>query len=196
MGSKKKIATKSPAPLVVGADFVERFWEQSWTYIKTVVDVSVDPILILDRDLRVMAANRAFFKTFEVDVQETEGRSVYQLGNNQWDIPELRKLLEDILPNKTFFKGFEVTHVFPTIGERTIILNARQIRFRKEEASELFMPIILLVLEDVTDMIAVAQTLAEHTKSIELKLTQQTERLEKHIETLKKEIVDLKKPMR
>ena len=187
--------TKSGADLVrtpMGADFVERLWEESWTYIKTVVDIVREPILILDKNLRVMAANESFYRIFQVEPKDTENKVVYELGNGQWSIPALRKLLEDILPKNTFFKGFEVTHEFPFIGRKVMILNARQIH-PKESASELFPPIILLAMEDVTDMMVVAETLASHANQLEAKLTQRTEKLETHIGNLEKEISELKK---
>ena len=177
----------------IGTDFFERLWEESWIYIKTVVDVVREPILILDKDLRVMAANEPFYRTFQVELKDTEGKIVYELGNRQWDIPALRKLLEDILPKNTFFKGFEVTHDFPLIGSKVMILNARQIHFKEETVPGLFPPIILLAIEDVTDMMAVAETLAGHVKQFEAKLTERTQKLETHIGKLEAEINNLKK---
>ncbi len=163
--------------------FVERVWEESWTYIKTVVDVMREPILILDKDFRVMAANEPFYQTFQVLPSDTEKKIVYQLGNGQWDIPALRKLLEDILPKNTFFKGFQVSHEFPHIGRKVIILNARQI-YRKDTPSEIFPPIILLAMEDVTDMMDVAQKLADHTNKFEVTLTDRTQKLEIQMDKL------------
>ena len=149
----------------IGPELIEHIWEKSWTYIKTVVDIVREPVLILDKDLRVMAANESFYRTFQVERIDTEKKIVYQLGNGQWNIPALRKLLEDILPKNSFFKGFEVTHEFPVIGRKIIILNARQIHFKEDSTSEKFPPIILLAMEDVTDMMVVAETLADHAKS-------------------------------
>lgn len=176
----------------IGPDFFEHVWKESWTYIRTVVDVVREPILILDKDLRVMAANEPFYRTFQVEPKNTEGKVVYELGNGQWDIPALRKLLEDILPKHTFFKGFEVTHKFPSIGQKTVILNARQIHF-KEPSAKPFPPIMLLAMEDVTEMMGVAEKLARHTNEFEIKMAERTEKLEIHIEALKKEIDKLKK---
>ena len=177
----------------VGADFFERLWDESWTYIKTVVDVVREPVLILDKEFRVMAANEPFYRMFQVEPRDTEGKVVYDLGNGQWNIPSLRKLLENILPKNTFFKGFEVSHEFPSIGRKEMILNARQIHFKEDSDSELFPPIILLAMEDVTEMMAVAQHLTDHTKQLELKLTERTQRLELNISKLQKEIDLLKK---
>jgi nitrogen-specific signal transduction histidine kinase len=171
---------------------IEPLWEKSWTYIKTVVDVVREPILILDKDLKVMAANDSFYRTFQVESKDTEGEIIYGLGNGQWNIPALKKLLEDILPKNTFFKGFEVDHNFPFIGKKIMILNAREIHFKQDPSAGLFPPIILLAMEDVTDMMMVAETLAGHANQIETKLVAQTQKLEIQIKKLEKEIVSLK----
>ncbi len=177
----------------VGADFFTHLWEKSWTYIKTVVDVVREPVLILDKDLRVMAANEPFYRTFNVLPQDTENRVVYELGNGQWDIPALRKLLEDILREHTFFKGFQVAHEFPSIGRKVMILNARQIHIKDDASLEQFPPIIMLAIEDVTEMMVVAETLSGHAKQIEAKLMERTQKMEIHIGKLEKEITELKK---
>ena len=176
-----------------GADFFIRLSEESWTYIKTVVDVVREPVLILDKDLCVMAANEPFYKIFQVEAKDTEHTLVYKLGDGQWNIPSLRKLLEDVLPKNTFFKGFEVTHDFPIVGNKTIILNARQIHFKEDVSSGFFPPIILLAMEDVTEMMNVAQLLAEHTKKFQTQMTERTIMLEKNIKELTEEILKLNK---
>jgi hypothetical protein len=182
---------KSEIGKTAGSDFFARLWDKSWTYIKTVVDVVREPILILDKDLRVIAANEPFLRTFQVELINTEGKIVYELGNGQWDIPNLRKLLEDILPKHAFFKGFEVDHVFPSIGRKVMILNARQIHF-KDDASKLFPPIILLAMEDVTEMMDVAEMLARHTNEFEVEMAERTSQLETHSKMLENEIKKLR----
>ncbi|MDB5204662.1 MAG: sigma-54 dependent transcriptional activator protein [Candidatus Taylorbacteria bacterium] len=186
---KPKHKEKEESEEKVGADFFERLWEESWTYIKTVVDVVREPVLILNKDLCVLSANESFYRTFQVDIKETENTLVYELGNGQWNIPSLRKLLEDILPKNTFFKGFEVAHEFPAIGRKVMILNARQIHFKGETS---FSPIILLAIEDVTEMITIAEKLANHTNKFEDKIIERTQKLEIIIERMEKEIDKLK----
>lgn len=177
----------------------EIVWEKSWKYIKTIVDIVREPILILDKEFRVMAANEPFYRTFQVDPKDTEGVVVYNLGNGQWDIPALRKLLEDILPKNTVFKGFEVSHDFPFIGKKMMILNARQIHFKEDDTARSIPPIILLAMEDVTDIMMVAETLSsqgvgniQKFEEIEKKITEKTIKLEKHALKLEKEINSLK----
>jgi chemotaxis protein methyltransferase CheR len=159
------------------------------TYIRTVLDVMHEPILVLDKNLKVIAANDPFYVTFQVDKEETEHKVVYELGNGQWNIPSLRKLLEEILPNNTFFKGFEVAHEFPWIGRKIMILNARQVYFQNDST---FPPIILLAIEDLTKMIAVATQLGDHITTLETNFTGRTQSLESSIAKLEQEITLLK----
>jgi len=187
--NKNNKSKKSSSPSD-GADFVNHFWEKSWTYIKTVVDVVREPVLVLDKNLSVMAANESFYRTFQVDATDTENTLVYELGNGQWNIPALRKLLEEILPKNTFFKGFEVSHEFPYIGRKVMLLNARQIHIEEDET---FPSIILLAIEDVTEIMAVAETLALHTKNMEASILVRTETLEVQVTKLEKEFDRIKK---
>jgi nitrogen-specific signal transduction histidine kinase len=172
----------------VGAEFFVEFWGESWTYIKTVVDVLREPVIILDKEFKVLAANEAFYKLFQVEQKDTEGKLIYKLGNGQWDIPALRKLLETILPKNTFFKGFEVEHDFPFIGHRTIILNARHIHSRDKNTSELFPPIIMIAMEDVSEIMSIATKLSQYTNQLEKTLATRTQKLEIKIAILEKQI--------
>lgn len=167
-------------------DFFENYWEKSWTLVKTVVNVVREPVLILDEDLRVMAANEAFYSTFRVTADDTKERVVYDLGNGQWDIPALRKLLTEILSRDTFFKGFQVAHEFPSLGRRVMVLNARRIYIHDDAFVEKTSPIILLAIEDVTEMMVVAEELANHAKRVETTLTGRIGKLEKELLALKK----------
>ncbi|KKP33027.1 MAG: hypothetical protein A2312_01205 [Candidatus Staskawiczbacteria bacterium RIFOXYB2_FULL_32_9] len=178
----------------IDSDYFEKLWQRSWTYIRTVVDVVREPVLVLDKDFKVLVANEPFYKTFHVEPEDTESKVVYELGNGQWNIPALKKLLEDILPQNTFFKGFEVTHEFPFIGKKVMVLNARRIHFDKKDGTDemSFPPIVLLAIEDITDMMVVAETLVDHTKNLENKLTEKTQKLEIYIKKLEKEVIELK----
>src|SRR4051812_23646788 len=108
-------------------------------------DTVREPLLILDGALRVHSANRAFYDTFHVSVEDTENRLIYELGNGQWDITDLRTLLEDIVPASSVFNDFELEHDFPTIGRRVMLLNARKLR--QGSHAEL----LVLAMEDVTE---------------------------------------------
>ena len=114
-------------------------------YAQGIVETVREPLMVLDGDLKVQSANRSFYQTFQTTPPETEGRLIYELGNGQWDIPRLRQLLEEIVPQNNVFENFEVEHDFPGIGVRTMMLNARRL-----EAQPGHPPLILLALEDVT----------------------------------------------
>src|SRR6186713_611835 len=114
------------------------------TYAQNIVDTVREPLLILDATLRVRSANRAFYQTFHVSPEETEGRLIYELGNGQWDIPDLRTLLEDIVPTSSVFDDFELEHTFPAIGRRVMLLNARKLKAGHHGE------LLVLAMEDVT----------------------------------------------
>jgi len=116
-------------------------------YAEAIIINIREPLLVLDKDLRIKTANNAFYNTFRVTEKETESVLIYDLGNKQWDIPELRTLLEKILPEKTVFNDFEVTHTFSSIGERVMLLNAREVINKKDSEK-----LILLSIEDITDL--------------------------------------------
>jgi len=123
-------------------------------YAEAIVDTVREPLLVLDPHLRVVTANRSFYRTFRVNPEETEGRLIYELGNRQWDIPSLRELLEEVVPGNTFFEDYEVDHEFPHIGRRTMLLNARRI-YGREGGTQL----ILLSMEDATERKAAEEEL-------------------------------------
>jgi signal transduction histidine kinase/CheY-like chemotaxis protein len=120
------------------------FVEDIETYAQDIVDTVREPLLMLDTDLRVQSANRAFYETFHVSPTETENQLIYHLGNGQWDIPALRTLLEDVIPTSSVFNDFELEHTFPIIGRRVMLLNGRKLRAGSHSA------IIVLAMEDVT----------------------------------------------
>lgn len=123
----------------------EQRLKEARDYAESIIETIREPLMVLDADLRVVTANHSFYETFKVTEEETKGRLIYELGNRQWDIPELRELLETIVPENTQFSDFEVTHDFPTIGQRTMLLNAKQIT-RENRPS-----LILLAIEDITE---------------------------------------------
>ncbi|HEY3153139.1 MAG TPA: CheR family methyltransferase [Candidatus Binatia bacterium] len=124
----------------------ERKAKAARDYAEATIRTSRDPLIVLRADLRVNTANEAFYKTFKTTPDQTKGRSIYDLGDQQWNIPKLRMLLEDILPRNSFFNDFEVTHDFPQIGRRTMLLNARRL-----ELDDGAPAMILLAIEDVTE---------------------------------------------
>src|SRR5256885_581 len=110
-------------------------------YAEAVVE-AVPPLLVLDQKLRVHTANESFCRHFKISSRRTLNRPLYELGNGQWNIPGLRSLLEEVLPQKKVFKDFEVTHEFEKIGRRTILLSGRRVDHLQK---------ILLFIEDITE---------------------------------------------
>jgi len=116
-------------------------------FAEAIIRTIREPLLVLDHELKIVQASEAFYKLFQVKPEETLGSFIYNLGDEQWNIPELRSLLEDILPESKSLADFEVKHDFPRIGPRRILLNARRLEQKQGESA-----MILLALEDVTSM--------------------------------------------
>ena len=114
-------------------------------YAESIVDTVREPLIILDGNFMVISASRSFYQNFQVKPEETVGRSLFDLGGRQWDIPRLRELLETVLPKDTSFEGMEVAYDFPIIGHRRMSLNARQITGETGRTQ-----LILLAMEDIT----------------------------------------------
>lgn len=111
-----------------------------------IVDTVTDPLLVLDAGLCVQAASRSFFETFKVDRYETIGRPIYDLGDGQWDIPDLRRLLSEVIPKATAIVNYEVQHDFPDLGRRTMFVTARTLHHPDSGSHSM-----LLSFLDVTD---------------------------------------------
>jgi two-component system, chemotaxis family, CheB/CheR fusion protein len=120
---------------------------ESYEYSEAIVSTMHEPMLVLGKDLRVKSANKAFYKTFGVNEEQTEGVLLFDLGNKQWDIPPLRELLEDIIPKNSQFFNFEVKHTFLNLGEKIMSLNASRI-IQKTHREHL----ILVIISDITEV--------------------------------------------
>ena len=118
--------------------------EAALHYTESIVNTVREPMLVLDKDLRVVSANRSFYQLFRVTEVDIVNMHIYEMGNRQWDIPALRKLLADIIKKDGHFKNYPVEHDFPLIGRRRMLLNARRLY------DELGTDRILLAMEDVT----------------------------------------------
>jgi len=113
---------------------------------RSIVNTVREPLIVLSGDLRIISANNAFYNMFQVSKEDTEKSLIYKIGNRQWDIPKLRELLENILPENTYFNDYEIDHSFPTIGHKTILLNARRVVAVSGQE-----PLILLAMEEITE---------------------------------------------
>src|SRR4030067_3623542 len=131
--------------------------------IEDIVETVREPLLVLDANLNILSANRSFYNIFKVEQGKTIGYLIFDVGNKQWDIPALRTLLEDILPRHKRFDNYEVEHDFPTIGHKTMLLNARQV-YRKDVGTQ----IILLAIEDITERREIEKGLEKARKELEV----------------------------
>jgi two-component system CheB/CheR fusion protein len=126
-------------------------------YANAIVETVREPLVVLDSGLHVVTANRSFYAVFKLLPEEIEKQRIFDLAHGGWDIPELRRLLEEILPGNTPFNDFKLTHVFPKIGRRVLLLNAR--RLQQWEGDHAGM--ILLAMEDLTDRESTTEALQE-----------------------------------
>lgn len=145
-GDRSGIGFRSAIIDITRRKQAEEALEEARYYAESIVDAVREPLIVLDADLRVVSASRAFYQAFQVSPEKIEGQLLYELGDKQWDIPKLKKLLEEILSKKSSFDDYEVEHVFPTIGRRFMLLNARRIPRAANKPG-----LILLAIEDITE---------------------------------------------
>src|SRR5262249_53940512 len=138
--------------------------------VVSIVETARGPMLALDGSLRVLRANRSFHQAFGTKPDETAGRLLYDLANRQWDLPQLRTLLEEILPQNATVEDFEVDHSFPSLGRRIMLLNARRV-CRENMQTEA----ILLAIEDITE-----QRRTEEQRVLEKRFTSLVKNIKDH----------------
>ena len=129
----------------------------SRNYAESIVASMRSPLVVLDAGLRVKTASVAFYETFCVEPKLTEGRLIYDLGNGQWNIPALRTLLEELLPENQQIDDYEVRHTFEKIGARIMVLNAQRLAPSAGEHE----PLIILAIEDITERARADETLRD-----------------------------------
>lgn len=166
-------------------------------YAENIVETVRHPLVVLDADLRVKTANRSFYQMFQVSPAQTEQQLLFELGNGQWNIPQLRSHLEKLLPQSLQIQDFEIEHNFEQIGMKTLLLNAREVLPVNDRQ------MILLVIEDITERKqaeTVQQERAQELNALNTALFQTTHLLQKHNQELDQftYIVshDLKAPLR
>jgi two-component system, chemotaxis family, CheB/CheR fusion protein len=158
--------------------------EAERNYSESIVANIREPLLVLDKNLRVRTVNNAFYKQFKLKEKETVGSLIYNLGDKMWGFSEIKKLLEDIIPDNPIVVDYEVIHTFPGIGELYLLLNARIVA--KDDESE---NLILLSVEDITEQVKEREKrreIQEHlTKELEAKIEERTVELKNAIEELR-----------
>jgi PAS domain S-box-containing protein len=142
------------------------------TLANAIVDTVRDPLVVLDHDLRVVAASRSFYNTFRLARDEVRGHLLYEIDGGQWDIPELRELLGTISSGQSAVEGFEVDRKFPAIGQRVMLLNARKVFYEKGTHST-----VLLAFEDVTDRRAIERQVQELLREKDMLLDEMQHRV-------------------
>lgn len=152
-------------------------------YAENIVETVREPLLIMDGELRVFSANKAFFETFKVRSGDTLGQFIYDLGNGQWNIPGLRKLLREIITKRNTLDDYEMEHNFESIGRKIMLLNARRIPPTPAKPK-----IILLAIEDITERKSMQQQIKV---GLEKKVEERTKELDAVNQQLKEKIVDL-----
>ena len=180
--------------LITGSISAELAAEEARRYAVSIVETVRGPLLVLDADLKIISANRSFYRTFKVTPDETIGSFIYDLGNKQWDIPKLRELLEEVLPEKETFDDFEVTHDFQDIGHKIMLLNARQIH-RKDIGAKM----ILLAIEDITERKEIEDGLEKTRKElavIKIAADEVSEYAESIINTVREPLIALDQELR
>ena len=168
--TKEEIQSTVEELIIVNQELYERNDQlnQARQYSESIVTTIHEPLLVLDKNLRVKSANRAFYKHFQLTEQETEDELLYELGDAQWNISSLRKKLE----NEKKFNDFEITHHFKGLGERTLLLNGNQML--KENSS---IQLILLVIEDITEKRKVEISQKEFNDKLETLVSERTKSL-------------------
>ena len=146
-------------------------------YLKNYSDTVREPFLVLSSDLMVIGGNEAFYDFFQVNKEETDRHFIYSLGNGQWDIPELRLLLEKILPEKSVISDFEITHIFEKISLKIMLVNARRLDTTGH---------IIIAFQDITLKRALEIKLKLYTEEIEGRIIKKTSEIEARIEELEK----------
>lgn len=174
--SKEETQTSNEELIIVNQELSDRNEKLNLSrlYAESIVTTIREPLIILNKNLQIQSANEAFYKRFRTTSNETIGRTIFELGNNQWDIPGLRKMLENILSKKASIVDYEVSHDFPAIGFRIMLLNATQIL--KDNAEE---ESILLAFEDVTEKRKIDKELKLFSKELEKQVLERTDSLNK-----------------
>lgn len=172
------------------AEWAERIWDESLFYIKSVVDTAYNPFLILDEHLRVLAANKLFYKLVHADQKDTESKYLNELGNGVWNLHALRALLVGRVPKNISFNNIAVSSEFPSIGRKITILNGKYVG--GDGISKMFSSVIILAMGDGIQMTVIAAEFADYAARIKRGMNERTQELETAVEQLKRRVGDLK----
>ncbi|HYE79032.1 MAG TPA: PAS domain-containing protein, partial [bacterium] len=124
----------------------ERLLRQAYAYSENIIATLRVPFLVLDGELEIKRANQAFYDSFRAVPAEVENLPLYEQGDGQWEIPELREVLNSVAQGGPGFEGLRIEGDFFRIGRRILVLNARRTCQPGNHAD-----MILLAFEDVTE---------------------------------------------
>jgi len=146
--SKEEIESSNEELMTINTELQLRNEQlsESYEYAEAMFGIIREAVIVLDENLSVKTANNAFYKLFKLTEGDIQGNLIYELSNRRWNIPRLRRLLEDVIPANAEIENFEVSHDFPSIGEKVLLLNAKRV-IQKTHQQQL----ILLAIEDITD---------------------------------------------
>jgi two-component system, chemotaxis family, CheB/CheR fusion protein len=170
--SKEEIESTNEELITSNQELLSRIQqvEELYNYYETIIATLHEPVLILDKNIRIKSANKSFCKMFQVSEEQCIGQSFFRMSENHWNIAALREQLEDIIPKNIRFHDFEIEQVFPIIGQKTILLNAHRI-FQKSQNEEL----IVLTIADITQVKQLAIALeVKQNADLEIQLNEQT----------------------
>lgn len=138
---------------------------------RAIIDTIHEPLIVLDEDLRIIVASLSFYQKFDLTHENTVDTLFYDLGNGQWDIPALRTLLEKVIPEHTAVSEYEVEHNFPILGFRTMLINAREIRYENGRKK------MLLSIFDITEQRALEEEKERLLQQKEILLKEMSHRI-------------------
>jgi len=147
--SKEELESSNEELMTINAELQVRNEQlgEAYEYAEAVFGTIREAILVLDKDLRLKSANKSFYKIFGMKEADIEGLLIYEIANRQWDIPQLRELLEVTIPRQNQLQGLEIKHNFPDIGEKIMLINACRV-IQKIHRQQ----IILIAIEDITEL--------------------------------------------
>jgi PAS domain S-box-containing protein len=179
MATLSWLARSLPATFATGNGQASVDIDEGSTLAQAIVDTVRDPLLVLDRDLRVVTANRSFCLTFSTKGPDVQGRSFFALGNGQWNIPELRFLLESIGSHHAMTEAYEVEQDFPGLGRRTMLVNARNVFYEKRCERT-----TLLSIEDITERRAKERELRDLLRQKDVLLQEMQHRVANNLQII------------
>ena len=179
--SKEDLESSNEELIILNQELIEKqeHLKISREYVESIVATIREPLVILDSKLVIKSANSSFYKKFNIEERETEGKLFFEIQNHQWNDDHMRSLLEKVLPEKEVLTDFEIVLKFPVLGKRTMLMNARQVVNEKTEAD-----FILLAMTDITERKEAEQKIKTFNVELEKTVIKRTAELKSSLEEL------------